>query len=385
VSRACRASIIISSHNYGRFLGQAIDSALDQSYPQTEVIVVDDGSLDNSREVIAGYGSRILPLLKNNEGQASAWNAGFALSRGDAIFFLDSDDVLLPGAVDRAMPFFQDAGVARVHWPLWLIDERGAKTSVEPRDTLPEGDLRAAVLRAGADGYTWPATSGNAWARTFLAGVLPMPEEEFKTSPDIYLSAIVPLFGRIQRVLEPQSCWRIHGQNNCGSQSFDERLREMFQRAQCCISALARYGRAAGLEVDAEVLRANSWWCRIHRASQDLIAIVPPGERFILVDNDAWTTTETLAGRPRIPFLERDGQYWGAPADDDTAVRELERLRQSGASFIVFGWPAFWWLDYYADFHRHLRSISRCVLKNDHLVVFDLRDLAERPNKRNTP
>jgi glycosyltransferase involved in cell wall biosynthesis len=376
MSRASRASIVISSYNYGRFLGQAIDSALNQSYPHSEVIVVDDGSLDNSREVIARYGSRIHPVLKENGGQASAWNAGLAVSRGDVIFFLDSDDVLLPVAVDRVMPIFQDASVAKVHWPLWIINDEGVKTGVKPSDALPEGDLRAAVLRAGADGYTWSATSGNAWARTFLAAVFPMPEEEFKTSPDIYLSAIVPVFGKVRRVLQPLSCWRLHGQNNCGIQPFDDRLREMFQRAQCCIGALARYGRAAGLDVDAQALRANSWWCQIHRASQDLIAIIPLEERFILVDNDAWTTTETLAGRPRIPFLERDGQYWGSPPDDDTAIRELERLRRSGANYIVFGWPAFWWLDYYAVFHRHLRSTSCCVLENDRLVVFDLRATA---------
>jgi glycosyltransferase involved in cell wall biosynthesis len=373
MSRDRRASIIISSYNYGRFLGQAIASALDQSYPHTEVIVVDDGSRDNSREVMAGYGSRILPVLKENGGQASAWNAGLAASRGDVIFFLDSDDVLLPDAVDRAMPFFEDATVAKVHWPLWEINDRGTKTGrVKPRDVLPEGDLRAAALRAGADGYTWSATSGNAWARAFLAAIFPMPEPEFKTSPDIYLSAIVPLFGEVKRLLEPQSCWRLHGDNNCGIQPFDDRLREMSRRAHCCIDAVARYGRAAGCDVDLEVLRANSWWYQIQRATEDIIGIVPPGEPFILVDSDAWTTTATLAGRRRIPFLERDGLYWGAPPDDDTAIRELERLRRSGANFIAFGWPAFWWLDYYTEFDRHLRSTARCVRADDRLIVFDL-------------
>jgi hypothetical protein len=66
------------------------------------------------------------------------------------------------------------------------------------------------------------------------------------------------------------------------------------------------------------------------------------------------------------------GQYGGPPPDDATAIRELERLRQSGASFIVFARPAFWWLDYHAAL-CHLRSAFRCVLENDRLVVFDLR------------
>jgi hypothetical protein len=374
MSAALRASIIISSYNYARFLGQAIDSALGQSYPDIEVIVVDDGSSDESPQVIRGYRDRIRPLFKENGGQASAWNAGFAVSRGEVVFFLDSDDTLLPAAANQVMPLFQEADVAKVHWPLWEIDRRGVRTgNVTPREQLPEGDLHGSVLTAGADGYTWPPTTGNAWSRRFLESVLPMPEEEFKTSPDLYLSALAPLFGNVKRVAEPQGCWRLHGENNSGIQPFDERLQEMEQRIDCCVGALATFGRAAGFDVDVPVLRANSWWLQIHVATQELLALIPPGNAFILADEDAWTTTESISGRRRIPFLEREGQYWGLPADDQTAITELERLRRSGASFLVIAWPAFWWLDYYAGLHRHLRSKYRCVLENDRLVVFDLR------------
>ena len=80
-----------------------------------------------------------------------------------------------------------------------------------------------------------------------------------------------------------------------------------------------------------------------------------------------------IRDRQVLPFLEREGQYWGPPPDDETAINELARLRQAGANFIVFAWPAFWWLAYYAGFHRHLRSTFRCVLDNNRLVVFDLR------------
>ena len=99
---------------------------------------------------------------------------------------------------------------------------------------------------------------------------------------------------------------------------------------------------------------------------------VPPGERFILVDQEQFGN-EISTGHCAIPFLERDGKYWGPPPDDVTAIHELERLRKSGANFIVFGWPAFWWLDYYAEMHHYLRSKYNCVLKNDRLVIFDLR------------
>ena len=117
----------------------------------------------------------------------------------------------------------------------------------------------------------------------------------------------------------------------------------------------------------------GTWWSRIYHVIQEVTSLIPPGDMFILVDEDQWETSEDIAGRRRLPFLERDGQYWGPPPDDETAIRELERLRQAGATFIVFGWPAFWWLDYYAGLHHHLRSEYRCVLENDRLVVFSLR------------
>jgi hypothetical protein len=114
------------------------------------------------------------------------------------------------------------------------------------------------------------------------------------------------------------------------------------------------------------------WLDRIQALAEDLAAVIPHGETFVLVDQDE-IRSELGAAARALPFLERGGQYWGAPADDQTAVRELERLRIAGASFLVFAWPAFWWLDYYAGLHCQLRAQFRCVLKTERALVFDLR------------
>ena len=149
------ASVVINNYNYGRFLADAIDSALAQTHPDTEVVVVDDGSTDDSPRIVAAYGDRIVPVLKANGGQASAFNAGFRASRGDVICFLDSDDTLLPTAMARAVEPFRDPSVARVHCPLWEVHEDGTRAGVVVPSTceLAEGDLRDAVLRHGPVGY----------------------------------------------------------------------------------------------------------------------------------------------------------------------------------------------------------------------------------------
>ena len=111
---------------------------------------------------------------------------------------------------------------------------------------------------------------------------------------------------------------------------------------------------------------------RIQLTADELANIIPKENKFILVDQEQLRELMAL-GKQAIPVLECSGQYWGPPADDQTATRELTRLRQSGAKFLVFAWPAFWWLDFYSDFEQYLQSRFSCVLKNDRVVVFDLR------------
>jgi glycosyltransferase involved in cell wall biosynthesis len=376
------ASIVISSYNYGRFLADAIDSALGQTYPNAEVIVVDDGSTDDSRWVIARYGERVRPVWKDNGGQGSALNAGYRASRGEVVFFVDSDDLLLPTAIEKALPFFADPRVAKVHWSLWAVDDKGHRTGDLVMFPLSEGDLRGAVIEGGPYGYLWPDTTGNAWARRFLERVLPIPEEAFRTCPDLYLCGLAPLFGTIGMIKEPQGCWRSHSHNHSVRHAFEERLRAGLRREECCFDALSRCCQAAGITPDLERWRANGWWHQIDRALRTITSLVGPQDAFILVDQDSWGSGPVIGGRRRIPFLERAGGDWGEPGDDATAIRELERLRASGASFMVFVADALWWLDYYRGLHRYLRSNFRCPLENDTLVIFDLRADRKEPGVR---
>jgi glycosyltransferase involved in cell wall biosynthesis len=97
-------SIVIDNFNYARFLPRSIGSALGQTYPHVEVVVVDDASTDGSQDVIRGYGGKVAPVLKErNAGHGAAFNSGFAASRGEIVLFLDADDHLYPHAVERVL------------------------------------------------------------------------------------------------------------------------------------------------------------------------------------------------------------------------------------------------------------------------------------------
>lgn len=106
------------------------------------------------------------------------------------------------------------------------------------------------------------------------------------------------------------------------------------------------------------------------RLAQEVAELVPPTDSFILVDD---LGVEILPGRKGLPFLEHDGMYWGKPANDDQAIRELERMRGSGSAFAIITWHSFWWLDYYIGFYQYLCSKFQCVRRNECLIAFDLR------------
>jgi glycosyltransferase involved in cell wall biosynthesis len=230
-------SILINNYNYGRYLRPAIDSALKQTFKEIEVIVVDDGSTDESRDVIRSYGGRVQAILQSNRGQASAINTGWAAARGEWILLLDSDDLFFPKKVETILSYsreypqagliahnvqYVDAGAQPIDFPATRFDE------------LRFIDHRA-MARAGRIHVWLPATSALAVRRDVLAQILPMPEDIRITADDyIKLAALVltPALVTPQRL----AAQRIHGENRYTMSECDAseaaRLNEYLVRAR---------------------------------------------------------------------------------------------------------------------------------------------------------
>lgn len=206
-------SILVNNHNYGRFLTEAIDSALAQSHLPIEVVVVDDGSTDDSAAVIARYGDRVAPVLKGNGGQGSSFNAGFAACQGDVVLFLDADDAFAPDKAARVAEVFEarpEAGWC-FHPTARFDTVRQVTLDVEPRYRGGPVDFSAA-LRRGAAPHFAPATSGLCFGRSLLEQILPMPELE-GTSADRFLKLMAIALAPGHFLDEPLATQKVHGGN----------------------------------------------------------------------------------------------------------------------------------------------------------------------------
>ena len=188
-------SIIINNYNYDRWLGEAIDSALQQDYADIEVIVVDDGSTDNSRAIIHRYGDKIRAVFQDNGGQGSTYNAGFAVSRGDIVLFLDADDRLHPHCVSEIVPYFKPC-VSKVQFGLNLIDEKGQPLGRPVLTAHAEPTTIPTLLRQFLF-YPSPPGSGNAYTRECVAKRMPLSAERWKINADTHLIFAAPLDGEV--------------------------------------------------------------------------------------------------------------------------------------------------------------------------------------------
>ncbi|MBW3574859.1 MAG: glycosyltransferase family 2 protein [Actinobacteria bacterium] len=209
-------SICITNHNYARFLPEAIDSALSQTWRDVEVIVVDDGSTDTSRQVMDGYADSIVAVYKENGGQGSAFNTGFAACSGELVVFLDADDVLEPGmAAAAADELAVCPDLSKVQFMMRLVDGDGVDLGVtippRPGDQR-SGDFRRHVLRFRT--YPWPPNSANVYAARALRRVLPLPSEHYWTYCDAYLAELMPLLGPVRSVGFVAANYRLHGAND---------------------------------------------------------------------------------------------------------------------------------------------------------------------------
>jgi|SRR5712664_1926500 len=207
------STVLITTYNYGQFLEQAIDSILAQDFPpdNIQILVVDDGSTDDTSERVKKYGSRIEYFYKPNGGQASALNFGFAKARGEIIALLDADDLFQPGKLARIVAAFQqDPALGMVYHRLLEWD---MQTNERREWNYPaiSGDIHAAPDRFLT--YIPHPTSCISFRRSSLNRLLPIPEH-IRMLADGFLVNLIPFLSPILALPELLTLYRIHGKNS---------------------------------------------------------------------------------------------------------------------------------------------------------------------------
>lgn len=203
-------SVVIPNYNYGCYLGEAIESVLGQSYQHREVLVVDDGSTDDSEAVARGYGDRVRWLQQDRHGVSAARNLGVQNSRGALIAFLDADDYWLPNKLERQVAqWMRDPAIGLIHCGARMIEETGRV--LESRLDGLEGWLAEEMLRFERPSVLMAGSSALVPRATFesVGGF----DVRLSTSADWDFCYRVAVHQRIGFVPEALICVRLHRTN----------------------------------------------------------------------------------------------------------------------------------------------------------------------------
>lgn len=422
-----KVSIGLPVYNGENFIRDAIDSILNQTFEDFELIISDNASTDQTEAICRTYvdQDQRVRYYRNSEniGATGNYNQVFELSSGKYFKWAHHDDVCEPTFLAECVNVLdQDAAIVLCYSRTTIIDAQGrplkkSGTITDTSSTRPHTRFRE-VLNGGIFQSSCPILGlirAEILRKTPVFGNYP--------AHDLSLLAELSLHGRFYEIPEFLFCIRDHSQRSIRAYDYRQPHKAIawydpkkagkliflawkllieyiasIHRAplngyerMACYSVIAkllghhRQSLARDLIIATEYLpgigsrlatlyqrQSDANWSRqIKQAVKELESVVPSKETFILVDentlgNEIFTTWQTL------PFLECEGQYWGLPADDNTAIQELERLRQAGANFIVFAWTSFWWFDHYSQFHYYLRSKFPCIQEGEHFVAFNL-------------
>jgi GT2 family glycosyltransferase len=198
-------SIVMPTYNRSRWLQGAVDSALAQTYPNLEVLVIDDGSTDGTAEAMRGYAGRVTYLRQANRGVAAARNAGIRAAKGQYLTFLDDDDLFLPRKIERQVQLLNARpDLEFVHCRCYYVDEQGS--FLHQVDLLPEGEVLPQLLRRNFVWMGGPLISRRCLERV---GIFDPAVPSVTADWDLWLR-IAQAGYRLGCAQEPLGAYRIH-------------------------------------------------------------------------------------------------------------------------------------------------------------------------------
>jgi len=257
-------SVIVPAFNNGRFIGFALESLFRQTYPEErrEIIVVDDGSTDNTQEVLNKYGQSIFKIRQQHRGIASARNAGISYARGGIITFLDSDDLWHEERLQKVVErFTENPRAGMVYHPVELIDSEG--------NTIVRNFYLAFGYKEGISGWVgneiasgkiFSGGSSFAFRKDIVDMLSPVPED-VRRGVDYYMTVISSCYAPAEYIPQILGKYRLHARNVTMSVGLDDRItlasmnRDFAQTRQKVIEKISSLRNPCANTPDLNILR----------------------------------------------------------------------------------------------------------------------------------
>jgi glycosyltransferase involved in cell wall biosynthesis len=263
-------SVLITSYNYARYIGECIESVLRQSYQNFEVIVSDDGSTDGSIQEIGRWAAadpRVRLIAGQHRGMAGALNAAWSQSRGQVICLLDADDTFLTRKVEAVVRAMQsNPQVGYVIHRTCRLDAGGNRRGVLPLlKPGPSGWCASGALAAGGVLADVPPTSNLSFRREVLELIFPLPED-LQGYAELVIQRLAPLLTRVVSLDQALATWRLHGANDINAARIsDQQIEREIDVMENLWEIQMRYLEAAAPQAASALqpVARSEYYCRM--------------------------------------------------------------------------------------------------------------------------
>lgn len=400
-----QVTIAIPTLNRAGLLRLSLGSALAQDYRNLDVVVLDNSSTDDTESTVKACDDDRLRYVRHDSNIGLLRNFNYAVEHNtsDYLVILQDDDILDRRFVSASVDALESHPTACLAFTNTIeIDEHGDPVATQVDNFEFPGGLVDGhhYLEQVVTGRNLVIHVSNAMLRASAldaVGPFDAPHSTITINSNLYFRLAAD--HNFAFVPEPLAQVRKHPDADHLSRDTDTApLAMLAERADAAIHLLGtnyaddpakrawltermlhlsmRRSEVSGVLI-ADLTLSTDEKCAMASGELTRATIA---DRPIVVADDAHFGANLAPDRHLLPFLERDGYYWGPPDSSEQAIAEVERMRTEGAGYFCFAWPAFWSYDYYDGFRDHMLERYRRLLSNSRLILFDLQDSG--PNSR---